>query len=244
MGEILREEEKGSLSDYLVSVLEQAIPCRATEDDVKRKNRKFDIGFPGVTCRNCLGADGGGRYFFSTVESLTTAYTILENHLLKCSATPAHVKEKIILSKPLHSQQRKALKSGSQAAFFSRLWRRLRSSTISEQNGAHYMLDGFSGREENTPVKSEMLGNDEAALEEFTDHRQVLDSVRLSTYGKYNQDLQEALKLYYCCLEYGGRVWNTSSMPKNFSAEWLLSKVLSSRYKEDNKDSRRGRGYG
>lgn len=56
----------------------------------------------------------------------------------------------------------------------------------------------------------------------FTDHIAVLDHVRNNKFGA---EVDEALDRYYSCLDYAGRVYNTSSMPEHFSSEWLLAKV-------------------
>ena len=69
----------------------------------------------------------------------------------------------------------------------------------------------------------ENTGNREA----FRDHVSVLDYVRIN---KINSEVEEAVDQYYSCLEYAGRVYNTSSMPKHFSAQWLLAKVEPKRH--------------
>ena len=58
--------------------------------------------------------------------------------------------------------------------------------------------------------------------EAFEDHIAVLDHLRKN---KISPEVEEAVDRYYTCLDYAGRVYNTSSMPEHFSAEWLLAKV-------------------
>ena len=66
----LPTRDQSGVTDFIYTVFEQVVPCRVTNDDVKRKGRRFPVGFPGVCCRHCLGQFNEGRYFFSTQESL------------------------------------------------------------------------------------------------------------------------------------------------------------------------------
>ena len=224
--EAILDEDKGELTDFVVRVMEQFVPCRATDRDAEKKFRRIHVGFPGLICRHCLAERGEGRYFFSTIESLTTASTVLEKHVLKCQSMPENVKTDVVNARITHAAQRKMLENGSQQAYFNRLWDRLRSSKI-------------GGKAMNVPMPA--TGNKdlkasgtegvltEATLE-FRDHIEILDHVRTHAPWKSNRSVQASLGKYYSCLDYGGRIYQTPSMPERFSSEWLLAKICPKKY--------------
>jgi MRG len=220
MKELLRPEDKANLSDFLVLVMDQAIPCRATESDLAKKYRRVNVGFPGFVCRHCMGTMGEGRYFFSTVESLTTASTVFEKHVGKCKSVPDEIKAAVVEAKTRHADQRKLMPVGAQQAYFNRLWDRLRSSQIAGVASGTYVLEG-------TAKKDVIDASETSSSEflEFRDHIPLLDYIRSHAPWKSSPVLQEAMNQYYGCIDYGGRVFYTSCMPARFSSEWLLRKV-------------------
>lgn len=218
MKELIRPEDKPNLTDFLVMVLDQAMPCRATEHDVEKKYRRINVGFPGFVCRHCRGDYGEGRYFFSTIESLTTASTVFEKHVGKCKSVPEKIKAAIVDAKTRHVEQRKHMPVGAQQAYFNRLWDRLRASQIEGAASGTYVLEGL--------LKKDVTSSSESSEDvEFRDHISLLDYLRTHVPSKANHSVMEALNQYYGCLDYGGRVFYTSSMPNHFSAEWLMRKV-------------------
>jgi hypothetical protein len=213
MNEMIREEDKGNVTDFICCVMEQAMPIWASHKEALRKGGRVEKGSPGMACRNCAGKNNEGRYFFSSVESLTACYTALERHYIKCPLTPQEVKQRIEVARTRHSSQRKALGQGTQQAFFNGLWRRLH-------------INMGLGASENTANQQEdnvMEISDPSSDIEYTDHISVLDYARK---GKSSKELHEALERYYSCLDYMGRVYKTDAMRGNFSEEWLLAKVL------------------
>ena len=92
------------------------------------------------------------------------------------------------------------------------------------QTGKIAGQSSISVREPTTEADVPITGKPPASIE-FTDHIRVLDYIRSGNF-KPNRELEEALDKYYSCLDYGGRVYNTPSMPENFSSVWLLAKVL------------------
>jgi hypothetical protein len=216
--ELVLEEDRPGLTDFIITVLEQALPYRATNEDVLRRNRRVQEGFPGIICKHCHGDEGhGGKYFFKSLESLSTCYTVLEAHYLKCA--PDDVKKKLQSTRALHVSQRKQLKSGSQQAYFNRLWRRLQTFKISGHEAGVHMMEREAEPDDLEAFEEQM------SIENFSDHVKLLDVVRRED-ARGNRDIQEALDRYYSCLDYGGRVYNTPSMPDNFSSHWLLAKIL------------------
>jgi hypothetical protein len=225
--EILLASDKEKLTDYLVRVLEQATPISASFEDTQKKNRNIEEGFPGLTCRYCLGSGGEGRYFFKTAESLSASTSILDKHFSKCPSVPADVKTDIVLCKRRHTDQRKFLAVGAQQEFFLRLWDRMWSSKnaggLTSQNV--YVAQNEGNSAGGTATEGSNQGSSEMGNVEFRDHITLLDFVRSTRPWKSDNGVQEALEQYYNCLDYGGRIFGTDAMPKNFNSEWLLAKI-------------------
>ena len=226
--EVLWEEDAEELSDFVTNVMSQTVACRATEVDVARKFRRIHVGYPGVVCRHCLGEGGEGRYFFTTIESLTTLSTVFEKHIMKCAYVPADVKKAVVTARSKHAEQRKAYPNGAQQAYFNRLWDRLRSMKIAGTTSSSAVplakMNGVGGSAPEEPANEMSSHPDEKMT--FTKSLDVLDFVRTSAPWKGTKDIEEALNQYYNCLDYGGRIYQTKSMPEHFSEAWLLNKVV------------------
>jgi len=192
-------------------------------------------GYPGFVCRHCVGGAGEGRYFFTTIESLTTASTVFEKHVLKCPSVPPAVKSAVVSAKACHPEQRKCLPNGAQQAYFNRLWDHMRASKIEGVASNVYALESYAkkasdittgtGAGESTGYEANAAAGAVSELIEFSDHVQVLDFVRKTAPWKSSNAVLEVLNQYYNCLDYGGRILYTASAPANFSAEWLLAKI-------------------
>lgn len=167
-----------------------------------------------MVCKHCMGANSEGRYFFSSLESLATCYTVLEKHYLKCPHVPEDIKELLRKTRSTHLNQRKKFQTGHQHAFFTRLWNRLRGSKVQWQNT-------FVNKD------SRKTKGEKAESTDISNYIEVLDRIRNE---KAPKDLKDALDRYYSCLEYGGRVYMTPAMPKNFSTQWLLAKITPKNY--------------
>ena len=228
--EAILEEDKTQLTDFVVSVMEQFIPCRATEKDANKKYRRVHVGYAGLTCRHCRGVHGEGRYFFSSIESLTTASTVLEKHVYKCPLMPQEAKTRVGNARMQHAAQRKTHQNGSQQQYFNRLWDRLRSSKIGGLLDTGCEPLPSPGTKVYGEGKSRGSDSTEGEANEFRDHISVLNYVRTKVPWKTNRAIQVELDKYYSCLDYGGRIYQTPSMPEHFSSEWLLAKVCPKRY--------------
>eukprot|EP00977_Amphora_coffeiformis_P014830 scaffold4231_cov110-Amphora_coffeaeformis.AAC.1 len=226
--EVLWDEDAEELSDFVTNVMGQTVACRATEADVARKFRRIHVGYPGVVCRHCLGEGGEGRYFFTTIESLTTLSTVFEKHIMKCPYVPADIKKAVVTARSKHAEQRKAYPNGAQQAYFNRLWDRLRSMKIAGTTSSSAVplakTNGIGSSAPEEPT-NEMASHPDEKMT-FTKSLDVLDFVRTSVPWKGTKDIEEALNQYYNCLDYGGRIYQTKSMPEHFSEAWLLNKVV------------------
>ena len=180
--DVLWDEDAEVLSDFVVNVMKQTLACRATEADVARKFRRIHVGYPGVVCRHCMGDGGEGRYFFTTIESLTTLSTVFEKHIMKCAFVPADVKKNVVAARSTHAEQRKAFPNGAQQAYFNRLWDRLRTLKIAgttSSSAVPLAKTNGSAVTSNEDVPSEMAAHSDEKMT-FTSSSDVLDFVRTS----------------------------------------------------------------
>ena len=205
---IVEEADLKHLTDFHAVVLSQARPVKATEEDVEKRSGRVHVGFAGISCRFCRE----GRYFFSSIDSLMSCPASLEKHFLKCTEVPEEVKANIRRNKLTHAEQRKSRPHGSLHAFFMKLWNRLQSNKpapdISFGNLVNDGSDTSSGKDTR-----------------FTDHVKLIDFLRATSWSDIS-DIQMALSQYYNCLDYGGRIYQTNTIPGHFSSEWLLAKVV------------------
>lgn len=201
------------------------MPLRASEEDAERKKGRIVAGSPGLVCKHCKGARWEGRYFFSSVESLTSSYTVMEKHYLKCSAVPKSVKEELATARANHAIQRKDIPVGSQQAYYRSLWNRLTRASLphGESPGAGGVLMSPEAKDPNPEDSSSV---DDA--DSFDDHVKLIEHIKETV---VDGGITETLKQYYGCLEYGGCVYMRDKvMPEHFSANWLLSKVVPKDY--------------
>ncbi|CAB9516665.1 expressed unknown protein [Seminavis robusta] len=208
------EEDRPEVTDFLATVMSQVVPCRATAEDVAKKNRRIGVGFVGLMCRHCSGAKEG-RYFFTSIESMTTAATVIEKHIQKCEKISQDIKDRMKESRGRHAEQRKTLAPGAQAAYFLRLWERLRSSKVRDAAASLQMLE--------MTEKQDNENEDGPAGLEFDSHIRLIDYLRNAPPWNEKPEVLEGVRRYYDCLEHGGKTYGTFEMPKNFNSEWLLT---------------------
>jgi hypothetical protein len=240
--EVIRDDEKDQLTDFVRIVVENSLPFYASEDDVRRKSGRA-LGAPGLACRHCFSKSSEGKYLFSSVESLSACYPVLEKHLYKCTFTPTETKQLIQKARSLHSEQRKEKPNGSQQAFFTQLWSRMNKGkqTTEVWKKSRTAISTAESNKSGSDVES----NDDVDMEikgtllddvDLTDHLKVLEFLRknLNKMPKQvREDIQDALDTYYSCLDYAGRVYGTSSMPQHFSSRWLLKKMTGHRERSE-----------
>ena len=119
------EKVATQFSFYLLGQMQM---CVFTEADRLGKRKGLPPGFPGLACRHCFGGYGSGRFFPSSIKTLSdTSKTlnVLFNHMMRCRKCPTEVRETLEKLRKLHDEQRAKMKFGSQKAFFSRIWDRL-----------------------------------------------------------------------------------------------------------------------
>lgn len=117
-------EDKPYIAEFLYVVMEQLQPCRFTEAD-RNKRRLKDVGCIGVECKHCAGQVDGRKFFWSSVNAVESNFVSVHTHMMECRLVPDELKDKLAELKKLRKEQTTALKTGSQKAFFSRVWARL-----------------------------------------------------------------------------------------------------------------------
>jgi len=117
-------EDKPHIAGFLFHVMKQLQPCRFTEAD-RNKRRLKDVGCIGVECRHCAGQVDGRKFFWSSVSAVESNFVSVHTHMMECRMIPKEMKTKLAHLKTLRKEQTSRLKSGSQKAFFSRVWKRL-----------------------------------------------------------------------------------------------------------------------
>jgi hypothetical protein len=117
-------EDKPFIADFLYAVMEMLQPCRFTEAD-RNKRRLKDVGCIGVECKHCAGQVESRKFFWSSVNAVESNFVSVHTHMIECKSVPDELKTKLTELKALRKEQTTRLKTGSQKAFFQRVWKRL-----------------------------------------------------------------------------------------------------------------------
>mmetsp|Transcript_35622 Transcript_35622/g.53074 ORF Transcript_35622/g.53074 Transcript_35622/m.53074 type:complete len:144 (-) Transcript_35622:77-508(-) len=104
--------------------MEQLQPCRFTEAD-RNKRRLKDVGCIGVECKHCAGQVESRKFFWSSVNAVESNFVSVHTHMMECRMIPEETKNRLAELKKLRKEQTSSLKTGSQKAFFARVWQRL-----------------------------------------------------------------------------------------------------------------------
>ena len=125
---LVNPDDEKVATQFSFYLLGQMQMCVFTEADRLGKRKGLPPGFPGLACRHCFGGYGSGRFFPSSIKTLSdTSKTlnVLFNHMMRCRKCPPEVRETLEKLRKLHDEQRSKMKFGSQKAFFARIWDRL-----------------------------------------------------------------------------------------------------------------------
>eukprot|EP00549_Striatella_unipunctata_P007293 CAMPEP_0118720512 /NCGR_PEP_ID=MMETSP0800-20121206/30150_1 /TAXON_ID=210618 ORGANISM="Striatella unipunctata, Strain CCMP2910" /NCGR_SAMPLE_ID=MMETSP0800 /ASSEMBLY_ACC=CAM_ASM_000638 /LENGTH=849 /DNA_ID=CAMNT_0006628157 /DNA_START=179 /DNA_END=2728 /DNA_ORIENTATION=+ len=125
---LVTESDKPYATTFSFHLLSQMQPCVFTEADRLGKRKGLPAGFAGLACRHCFGGYGSGRFFPSSIKTLSdTSKTlnVLHNHMMRCRKCPMEVRDQLEHSRTYHDEERSKMKFGSQKAFFAKIWARL-----------------------------------------------------------------------------------------------------------------------
>ena len=122
--------DKLLITEYLYLLMDQMESCQFTEQDRsggRSKIKDNQVGYPGMQCKHCSGKAGFGRYFPSSLYSLTLANSDrnIYNHMMKCRRCPQTIKYNLQKLNVCHSEDGSKNKRGSRKFFFSRVWKKI-----------------------------------------------------------------------------------------------------------------------
>lgn len=224
--EIVLPSDRNDLTDFVNTVMDQMIACKATSEDIRGKGRRsfLTMGMPGLVCRHCLGSTGEGKYFYSNVASLSTTATSADKHIARCPLVSSEIKERMAAARGTHGEQKSNIRPGAQTAFYARLWDRLQlSKTEAGAEADMYVtLDTTPALGSDQNFQNSDRSNDGT---EFRNHIEVLEYIKSTSPWKSNSELTAAMESYYRCVTWGGSMFNTADMPQHFSSEWILAKL-------------------
>jgi hypothetical protein len=125
---IVTPDDESYATSFSYHLLGQMQPCVFAEADRLGKRKGLPPGFAGLACKHCYGGYGSGRFFPSSIKTLSdTSKTlnVLHNHMMRCRKCPLKVRETLTGLRKTHDEERAKMKFGSQKAFFARIWDRL-----------------------------------------------------------------------------------------------------------------------
>ena len=129
--QLVLPEDEPHIAEFLFLVMKQLQPCRFTEAD-RNKRRLKDVGCTGVECKHCAGQVDGRKFFWSSVNAVESNFVSVHTHMMECKMISQDLKDKLAETKKLRKEQTSRLKTGSQKAFFARVWERLHSGSDSK----------------------------------------------------------------------------------------------------------------
>ena len=165
---LVLDEDRPLIADFLYVVMQQVQRCTFSEMD-KNKRRNKEVGSVGVECRHCVGQPTSRKFFWASVSAVESNFISLHTHLMECPFVPKEVTEELTNLKSLRKEQTAKLKSGSQKAFFARVWKRLHEDDEDdddddEEDSQEYDVDStpaskFKSRSTPSPFSPERLSS-------------------------------------------------------------------------------------
>ena len=147
---LVTPEDEPYATSFSFHLLSQMQPCVFTEADRLGKRKGLPPGFTGLACRHCFGGYGSGRFFPSSIKTLSdTSKTlnVLHNHMMRCRKCPPEVRDTLDGLRKSHDEQRAKMKFGSQKAFFARIWDRLHFKDNSVNSKRKFQPDRFKNNQ-------------------------------------------------------------------------------------------------
>jgi hypothetical protein len=168
---LILPSDKDNSTTFSYLLLSQMQPCVFTEADRLGKRKGLPTGFAGLACRHCFGGYGSGRFFPSSIKTLSdTSKTlnVLHNHMTRCRKCPPEVLTQLAAAKETHDEERSKMKFGSQKSFFAKIWSRLHDNRPYDPvavrvANAKPIGDGAAGGSQSMPMQYP-TGNDMAFM--------------------------------------------------------------------------------
>ncbi|KAL3816268.1 hypothetical protein ACHAXA_008076 [Cyclostephanos tholiformis] len=159
--------DEATATQFSFLLLSQMQPCVFTEADRLGKRKGLPTGFAGLACRHCFGGYGSGRFFPSSIKTLSdTSKTlnVLHNHMSRCRKLPKETLELLEAARITHDEDRAKMKFGSQKAFFAKIWSRLHDNrpdgAVIKPPPRKSLTTGVNGGLRKQGKKGDGIGND------------------------------------------------------------------------------------
>jgi len=150
---LVTPDDKPTIAEFLYVVMEQLRPCRFTDAD-RNKRRSKNVGSIGVECKHCAGKIDGRKFFWSSVSAAESNFVSVHSHMLSCKYISEPLREDLARLKALRREQTSKLKTGSQKAFFTRVWARLHGTPVPAPAMSGPFKDGSVGSPKSSISKS------------------------------------------------------------------------------------------
>jgi hypothetical protein len=125
--------DKRYTTAFTFHLMAQMQPCVFTEADRLGRRRNLEVGFAGLACRHCFGGHGNGRFFPSSIKTMSDASKTLDaiyKHMGMCKQCPDDIKQGLNNLKEFHDSEKSKMPFGNQRAFFARIWGRLHNERV------------------------------------------------------------------------------------------------------------------
>jgi hypothetical protein len=125
--------DKRYTTAFTFHLMAQMQPCVFTEADRLGRRRNLKVGFSGLACRHCFGGHGNGRFFPSSIKTMSDASKTLDaiyKHITVCKQCPNDIKQGLCNLKEFHDSEKSKMPFGNQRAFFAKIWGRLHGNDI------------------------------------------------------------------------------------------------------------------
>lgn len=125
-GPLVTDNDRKLVTQFTFFTMEQMEPC-FLEKSGNGSRSMFQYGFPGLSCKHCIGTSSARKFFYRTADILSGNYAHIPNHVLSCKHCPSHIKKTLAEKKKIHANEKMRLHRGSQRVFFNNVWERLHS---------------------------------------------------------------------------------------------------------------------
>ena len=183
---LVTPEDEPYATGFSYHLLSQMQPCVFTEADRLGKRKGLPPGFPGLACRHCFGGYGSGRFFPSSIKTLSdTSKTlnVLHNHMMRCRKCPPEVRETLDSLRKTHDQERSKMKFGSQKAFFARIWDKLHYKDPTVNAKRKFQPSLAPGRPAPTPNVSAMMAGVFPWQQQSLSASAAMDALAMQNFG-------------------------------------------------------------
>jgi hypothetical protein len=122
----LSQTDKNLVSDFTNAVVNEMQVTFFRSRDRKGSRATIPIGFPGMSCRHCNGSGRSGRYFPSSIKTISDSKKSLyamHKHLSGCKHCPDSIKCNLDNLFTEHVEGRKQnRRQGAQRRYFRKIW--------------------------------------------------------------------------------------------------------------------------